>query len=215
MAEKGSWKLYLLIGFVVLFISSFAFFFTSFGMNTMKGMMDSSYNDAPPAERISLPAADKFLTLAFYRGSILMDREGAMEMYREFLGIQTTEDGKDFFDVYNSTKKTPWSGKFEGDRKTGYTGWGILHPRACEAYNEYLQLLAQDASKQRRGEEAIRYHTLFYVIYPKIAKSKGRTPHPKFYVYWEKIDERLIQPARLSNRPKPKPKPAGFEGPAK
>src|SRR6185295_18996483 len=123
MKNRLSWKWKLLIAFIVLLIFSFGFVLSSTGMNTIKGWIDTSYNNCPPEVRVSHPSADGFLTLAWWEGYILGKEKESLNLYREFLGILPGKE-EGFWEHYNSDGEAVWNGKFDCKTKTG---WGILH----------------------------------------------------------------------------------------
>ena len=86
-----------------------------------------------------------------------------------------------------------------------------VHPRAPEAFLNYLELYSEGVSGQFTKDEALRYHKLFYEIYPKVTKKHGK-PHPKFYVYWTKVRDHYILKYRGAVPPTD-PKPPDYEGP--
>lgn len=206
MAGKPlSWKWKITIALVILILIGIGFVFTPWGHSTMKGWVDTSYEKMLPEERQESELADSYLQLAWWTGFICQSSKSAQAMYKDFLGI---EDEDDFFNKYKDYGQMPFKGKF--DLKTR-TGWGILHPRAPEAFLSYLELYSEGQSGQFIKDEAIKYHTLFYEIYPKVTKKYGK-PHPNFYVYWEKIKNNYIIKYRAMP-PNVAPKPPEFRGP--
>lgn len=205
MAGKPlSWKWKLLIAFIVLVLVGIAFVFTPWGHSAMQGWIDKAYNEMPAAERKDSELADSQLQLAFWTGFVCQSSSHSQQMYLDFLGI----DNPDFFRRYHENYKYDWKGKFDGKEKTG---WGILHPRAPEAFLNYLELYSEKQSGQFIKDEAMKYYTLFYEIYPKLTKQYGK-PHPNFYVYWDKIKNYYIMKHR-GVPPQVAPRPKDYPGP--
>ena len=205
-----SWKWKLTIVFVILFFAGMAILFSTWGHKMMKGWIKEAYEQCPAEERVTHSSADWYLLLADFEARACWRDDLGMEMYEEFLAIRPGKNG-DFFKTYQSYGPQ-WNGFF--DKKTK-TGWGIMHERAPEAYYKHLLLYQPRNTMQFTTARAVHYHTLFYKIYPQLAKSKKYLPHPKFYKYWERIRDRLIERrfmppgADITTQPKP----ADFEGP--
>jgi hypothetical protein len=92
-------------------------------------------------------------------------------------------------------------GKFDGRTKTG---WGVLHPRAPEAYAEYVELMDSFRSGQAVDIEARRYVELFDKVYKNLTGE--RTPHRRFFEYWPRVEKMLNvrkfgPPPRLPDEP--------------
>ncbi|MBI3831459.1 MAG: hypothetical protein HY291_18210 [Planctomycetes bacterium] len=202
-----SWKWKLLIALVVLILVGIGFVFTPWGHSTMQNWINKSYDELPPAERADSTLADSQLKLAYWEGNICQASQKAQETYLDFLGLSNPN----FFQRYADTGRMEWSGKFENTGKTPYTGWGIMHPRAPEAFFNYLDLYQEGKSGQFIKDEAAKYYVLFYEMYPKIAKKHGK-PHPQFYVYWDKIKNGFIMKYK-GPMPHVDPKPPEYEGP--
>lgn len=202
-----SWKWKLLIGFVVLVLVGIGFIFTPWGHATMQNWINKGYEELPKAERADSDLANSQLKLAYWAGNICQASGKAQEMYLDFLGL----NNPNFFQKYHDTGMMEWSGKFEGTPKSGYTGWGILHPRGPEAFFNYLDLYQEGKSGQFIKDEAAKYYILFYEIYPKLTKKHGK-PHPKFYVYWEKIKNGFIMKYKGQVQPVA-PRPPEYDPP--
>jgi hypothetical protein len=180
MAGKPmSWKWKLLIAFVVISLFSFGFFLSPPGHRWLEKRIVDRYQALPEAERRESAFADSYLTLAWWRGSICQDSKSAMEMYREFCGLP--KDAKD-----DSVFKTF---KLVGPLVSpdGKTGWGPLHPRAPEAYYNFILFYDVLNSSQFTQERCWEYYRLFYIWH--ITYSPDRKPHPNFNKYWPKIKD--------------------------
>ena len=206
MKNRLGWRWKLVIVFIALFIFSIGFVLSPWGVDCMKGWIDSAYVTCPADQRMDSPAADYFLALAWWQATIRGKEQDGMNLYREFLGILPSNN-QPFWFWYDDEGAPKWSGKFDGQTKKG---WGILHPRACDAYWEYLQVFQPLNSASFTGVEAYRYKILFYDIYSEY--NKDGKPHPKFYRYWNKISQRMIAPAHMQVPPVD-PAPPGYEGP--
>lgn len=206
---KGmSWKWKLLIVFVVLALGVFGFIFTPVGHTVMEGWIRKAYRECPPEQRATHGSADYWLKLAYWEGTICGQDEKARKLYQEFLGILPT-DGKSFFEHYKSNHTPKWTGFFDPKENKQYPGWGFLHPRAPEAYFEYLKLYQGKESSQFTSFEGANYHTLFYEMYPIFTKTQK--VHPKFYVYWDRVANWIDR--KFVEIPPVRPKPADMEGP--
>lgn len=212
MAGKPmSWKWRLTIAGVVLTLVLIATVFTPVGHNLMRGWIRDYYYSLPPAERAESGAADYWLALAFFVGYICQQDQDALEMYREFLGTATTDKG-DFW-VRSYDWQEDWAGFFEYDKnKRTWTGWGMMHPRAPEAFYSYIQLYGPTVSDQFEGREAYHYYDLFHEKYRRYAKDGKWLPHPNFYVFWEKM-KLIIMKNRARTPPIPMTKPEKYPGP--
>jgi hypothetical protein len=209
-SKPWSWKVRIALVIVALFISSIIFLLTPWGFGVMKGHLDQVYDECPANERARHWSADWFLGLAWWEGTICRRFDEAKAMYLEFVGILPTK-GQSFRDTF-ALGRPEWNGKYDGKTKTG---WGPTHPRAPEAYCNYLELDRPYTSAQMTSLDAAFYKILFFDLYAQLTKSPR--PHPKFYVYWERV-ERMIDPrftAALRAYRKPPPKPPDYEGPPK
>jgi hypothetical protein len=197
-----SWKWKLTIGFVALFIFLLIVMFTPWGCQAMRAALDSSFESCPPEERREHWTADWWMRLAFWEGYICGRREVAEGMYLEFIGIAPT--GKTSFqDTYTLQGQTPWAGgKYDSRNKTG---WGVLHPRAPEAYYNYLYLESPFTSSQQIHKLATFYPTLFWTIYCQEARST--TPHQRLYVYWTPTRVKRYFDRRYGGWTEPPPRP--------
>jgi hypothetical protein len=178
--------------------------FSKAGHEYRTQMLDQAYAADPDDP----DTADAFLNWAWFQAHIMWEDKRAMDMYREFLAVLPDEGGTDFYDTYNKYGRYRWTGKWDAKKKKG---WGISHPRACEAFYSYLKLYESNHSKQRTAIEARKYYKLFYELYGMMRRD-GR-PHPKFYVYWQRIVDRYIKPGRMGRIPRPAPRPAAMSGP--
>jgi len=177
MGKPMSWKTKIGLGILAFMFFTFIFVFTPFGQNWMKERIDEAYEATPEADRRTSSEADRYISLAWWRGNILLDDQGAMKMYREFLGI---EEDKDKNSVYTNGKLV--SSKVSPD---GTKGWGPMHPSAPDVYWEYLSHYDKLHSVSKTSNEAWNYYRLFYT-WPMQYTKEGK-PHPKFKKYWNRI----------------------------
>jgi hypothetical protein len=140
--------------------------------------IQKQFEALPEKDRRASDLANQFLLLAEIQ-ELLCDEHGAMQMYREFCGLP--KDSKD-----NSVFET-W--KLTGPLVTtnGQSGWGPLHPRAPEAYFNFLALYEVQNSSQFTQERCWEYYRLFYTW--SIAFSPDHKPHPCFNKYWPKVKD--------------------------
>lgn len=206
--EKLSWKWKITIAIVVLLLVLIGVVFTPVGHNIMRNGIQKTYDETPAKERATSEAADTWLALAFYVGWVCQQSEDSMTMYKQFLGVADNQEG-DFWTRSNDWQEK-WDGFFQGSDRDGYTGWGPLHPRAPEAFYNYMQLYGPTVSDQFEGRMARHYYDLFYTKYGRMTRTWK--PHPKFYVYWDKIK---IMCMKWKGDPPPDvpPRPDGYEGP--
>jgi hypothetical protein len=172
--RKLSWKWKILVVCIIAFFFLLVFILTPWGQDIMRDKIEQYYADTPESERRDSPWADRYVSLAWFRGTILGHTEDSIKMYRKFVGI---EDDSPF---------TTW--KFKGlCSPDGKTGWGPCHPRAPEAYYNYLQLKFSETneSNQYLSEIAWRYYTLLYDM--ASYASPDHKPNPNFNVYWQKV----------------------------
>lgn len=171
-----SWKAKLLIAFVVLVFIGIFYFFSESGAHTFKDKITEAYQEMPADERRTSEWANYFMKLAWWRG-ILGDETMARQMYLEFLGITKDAKGQTVFET----------GKLDGKYVSpdGKTGWGPLHPRAAEAFYEYLVSYEIVNSSQFTSEECKKYYKLLYTWHMRYSPEKK--PHPEFNRYWQKI----------------------------
>lgn len=204
--EPMSWKMRVLIVVAVLFLLLIGFVFTPWGHNTMKGWLDDAYADCPAAERRAHWAADWYINLAWWEATICRRKAEGKAMLREFLGILPS--GPRSFRDEHASGTFQWKGKFDAGARQG---WGILHPRACEAYHLLLEIDRPDTSAQETSLDATFYKTLFWDAYSEFTSSDK--PHPKFYKYWQRVS-RMINPRwTLGGYRAPPASLPGFEGP--
>ena len=202
MAKSTNWKWKAAGIIAALFLFSIAFVFTSSGQNWVKSKIDEAYEALPPEDRRVSPWADRYLSLAWFKGSIAGRDDEAMQMYRDFCGLLPDAHGQDVF----SDPRHKLHGKCSED---GKFGWGPLHPRAPEAFWEYLQTGYPLKSGEVTAKECEKYYDLFYDW--MIRNSPEREPHPLFNKYWMKIREMMSNlnryfPQRiLVGAPKAKP----------
>jgi hypothetical protein len=174
--RKGSWKWKLCLAIVAALIGLMVLAFSSFGQNWARDQVLDGYNQTPEAERRDSAWADRWLALAWWRSTILLDSEGGMEMYREFCGLP--KDRRAPNNVFRDWKLESPLCSPDGDK-----GWGPEHPRAPEAFYNYLVLYDTLESSQFTHAECENYFRLFYtwMLY------KTRKVHPNFSKYWPKI----------------------------
>ena len=215
MAKSLSWKWKLTIVGVVLLIFGMGFVLSSWGCTTMQSWIVKAYDECPPEDRFNHPAADWWLRLAFFEGYICGRKDVANKMYMRFLATLPEEKGKgkrkrkiNFFDRVRQGGRAKFIGFYDQKKKTG---WGIFHPRAPEAFYEYLELNASWVSQQYRAEMGRDYHKLFHDLYPYYKRTRGK-PHPNFYIYWTTIRERYVVKDRRGV-PQTRSKPKGYLGP--
>ena len=200
-----SWKWRLTIVLVILLLVGIGFVLTEWGHGAMENAIQARYDSTPAVERRTMDSADSYLALAWWVGNICQRTKRSTEMYKKFLGIEDDS----IWQKLDSGKR-PWKGYFD---PSDNSGWGIMHPRAPETFYEYIhQYESLGHSGQFIKDEAAKYHLLFHKLYPQIAKSKGK-PHPRFYIYWEKIKDRFIMKHRGMLPTDVLPKPKDFPGP--
>ncbi len=209
MAKPANWKLRAAIAIAVLFLGGIGFVFSSTGFEVMRDKLRQAYQEAPESERSTHWAADYWLDLAWFEGFICGRREIANELYFEFIGIKPT-DGMTFVERYRKTGMAKWNGLMDPDTKNR-NGWGIWHDRAPEAFFNYLELNQSFHSAQSLSAEAEIYHLVFHDLYMRVTRSQR--PHPKFYVWWNKVDTRFYKAWRGAPALRVVPMPAGYEGP--
>lgn len=185
MGKPMSWKWKLTILFVVGIFAGIIFMFSQSGYLYLRGRIVQVYDETPEADRRESPAADQFMNLAWWR-STLMDAPTAMEMYKEFCGYSAGMEP--------ITKTNKLKGLCSPN---GKTGWGPLHPRAPEAYYEYLELMnnASSESGQHIREECFNYYRLFYTW--MIQQGPSHKAHPNFNCYWGKIRKIMDRTGRV------------------
>lgn len=174
--QNLSWKGKLVVLFIVGVMGLIAFVFSPSGQKWMIGSIDRNFQETPENERRDSPLADRYMQLAWWRANILLDSKTAMEMYKEFCGIQ--EDPKTKMRVFESGRLVS-----KYCSPDGKTGWGPLHPRAPEAYCAYLECLEPVTSSQIHVMECYNYYRLFY----NWPLQHGQKIHPYFNAYWPKI----------------------------
>jgi hypothetical protein len=206
---KGlSWKWKLTIAFVALSIFLLILAFTPWGCQVMRNGLERAYENCPAEERREHWSANWWMRLAFWEGFICGRRQVSQRMYLEFIGI--APKGDTFFqDTYLQQGQKKWDGKFY-DPKTK-TGWGVLHPRAPEAYWNYLCLEESFTSGQQIHKLASFYPTLFWTIYGQ--ETRGNSPHPKLYVYWGKTRIPRMLQLKFGGWTQPPPRPASCDPP--
>ena len=181
MGKPLSWKWKISIGVLcfVLFVTGFVF--TPAGHSWMKARVMDSYNELPEGERRASPLADKFMSLAYFRGNICLDSETAMEMYKEFCGYKFRGPSGDEYML-----KAIQTGKLDGlCSPDGKTGWGPVHPRAPEAFYEYITLYSPTHSSQFVKAEVSNYYRLFFTWCRQ--RGPDHKVHPNFMKYWPKL----------------------------
>lgn len=186
--QRLSWKWRLTIVFVIAVIVCMGVIMSDSGQEWMKEKVVASYNELPESERRDSPIADRFLKLAYFRGFICGDTKNAMLMYQEFLGMAPDAKGDDVFKTWKLNGMCSPDGK---------TGWGPAHPRAPEAYMNFLELYEPLNSSQFTSDRCWQYYALLYDW--MIRKGPTGKPNPNFKLYWDKV----VILARKSNRPPP------------
>lgn len=186
MAKPMSWKWKLAIGSVVFILFAMGFVFTEAGHIWMKARIMNAYNELPESERRASPLADKFMSLAYFRGNVTLDSERAIEMYKEFCGYKFRGPSGDEYMF-----KAIQTGKLEGIcSPDGKTGWGPMHIRAPEAFYEYIQLYSPTHSSQFTKSEICNYYRLFFTW----CRTRGdHKVHPNFMKYWPKLRDLAMQ----------------------
>ena len=203
--EPMSWKMRTLIVIAVVFLFGIGFVFTSWGFDTMKGWMDNAYNEAPAAERADHWTADYYLSLAWWEAVVCRRRAEGKSMLLEFLGI--LPDGRESFRDAFLAGHHKWNGKFDPKTKQS---WGILHPRACEAYYLYLETDKPDTSMQETTRDAAFYKVLFFDQYGLFTNGKA---HPQFYKYWARVKQMIDPRFLFPGFQWPPDSLPGYEGP--
>ncbi|HYF51153.1 MAG TPA: hypothetical protein VEJ63_17190 [Planctomycetota bacterium] len=183
MAKPLSWKWKLLIAFVLASLFGFAFVLSPWGHKWMYDRTLQSFNETPENERRDSPLADRFLFLAWWRGAICQDDKSAMEMYREFCGLPKDKKDDSVF--------TKWKLNSPFCSPDGKTGWGPMHPRAPEAYYEFILYHEVDNSWMRTYEQCLNYYRLFYTWCRQYGPDKK--VHPLFNKYWPKIKDLMAK----------------------
>jgi hypothetical protein len=174
--RKLSWKWKILVVCIGLFFFLLVFILTPWGQDTMRDKIEQYYAETPDSEKRDSPWADRYVSLAWFRGTILGQTEDSAKMFRKFLGI---EDASPY-----TTYKL--KGLCSAD---GKIGWGPCHPRSPEAYWYYLdqEFSETNKSNQTLGEIAWQYYTLLYDI--ASYDSPDHKPNPNFNLYWPKVIE--------------------------
>ena len=180
MGKPLSWKWKLTIAFIALFLGLLAFIFSGSGQEWMAGKIVESVQSLPESERRDSPWADRWMLLAWWRANILMDSQGAMDMYREFCGLPKNPLDESVF---------KYPGKLCGPlcSEDGKTGWGPFHKRAPEAYAAFLEIFDEDHSSMATREQALNYYRLFYTW--EVRHASDHKPHPYFNKYWPKMKD--------------------------
>ena len=184
MARKPlSWQWKLVIGFVIAFMVVLAVILSPWGNAWMREKIEQKFSELSPDEQRTSPWADRYMTLAWWNANIRFDDATAMDMYRTFIGFRKEKQGNNF---------TLGFYEFDGlCSKDGKTGWGPLHPRAPEAYWNYIELMSSrtNASAEFVQTEAEAFNRLFY-SWMKVHSPDHRY-HPQFGKYWRKIRQLL------------------------
>jgi len=175
---RMTWKWKLVISLILLFLLLMVLALTPFGHKMAKNWIRDGYNNTPESERRDSAYADWWLRLAWWAGTIRSDTTEAMNMYTEFLGVNSDEKGRDF------TITLKLVGLCSPD---GKTGWGPFHKRAPEAYYTYLEFLEVERSTQRFNGEMMRMYRLFYQWGQIYGEKKI---NPCFKKYWNKLLDR-------------------------
>jgi hypothetical protein len=151
---RMTWKFKILIVFVVGSIVLMAAALTPWGHDAAESWMRSSFESMPEDQRRTSIYADGWLALAWWTGNICQDTKRASRLYLEFCGAAKDEKGRDFMQ-----NKLELIGMCSKD---GMTGWGPYHPRAVEAYFNYLVISETEKSSTFYNEDLFRFYYLFY-----------------------------------------------------
>ena len=73
---------------VIFLLFGTGFIFTPAGHSWMKARVVDAYNETPEGDRRNSNLGDRFLWVAYFRGSITLDSDRAMDMYKEFCGYK-------------------------------------------------------------------------------------------------------------------------------
>ena len=180
MGKKGSWKWKLSVVILIACICLMVMVFSTGGQEWARAKVFEKFQELPPAEQRDSPWADRWLALAWWRSNILMDPEAGMEMYREFCGLPKDRKAQSNNIVYaRGDLDSPLCSK------NGATGWGPMHPRAPEAYYNYLEMVDIADSSQFTHNECENYYRLFYTWMRR--NSPDHKVHPDFNKYWKKV----------------------------
>jgi hypothetical protein len=178
-----SWKWKLTITLVLLALFLTGFLLSDSGYKWMREHIVKQMQELPAAEQRESPLADSFMTLAWFRGSICLDEPNALEMYKDFCGYGYPAKAGNGVAYMEAALQT---GKLQGlCSPKGDTGWGPEHPRAPEAFYQYLEIKRRDSTSQNWKGECSNYYRLFYTWMRYYSKS--RKPHPLFNKYWPAI----------------------------
>ena len=182
MGKPASWKWKLGIASIILVFFAIGYIFTDTGHQWLKAKIIEYNDELPESERFTSPWADRYLTLAWWRGNVCGDEKEAITMYKDFCGISQDKDKNTVFQT----------GKLSGlCSEDGKKGWGPLHPSAPDAYWAYIQLFEVTNSSQYTNLECYKYYQLFYDW--TITNSPDHKPHPKFNKYWTKMRDRIAK----------------------
>ncbi|MCZ7648739.1 MAG: hypothetical protein M5U26_26360 [Planctomycetota bacterium] len=206
---KPNWKLRIAGLIAVLFLLMVGFTFSQSGCDMARDHLRQVYKETPPEQRALHWSADYWLKLAWWEGFICGRREVANELWFEFLAIQPT-DNVPFEQRLRETGMAKWNGMMDADTKNK-TGWSIWHERSPETFYNYLELNSNYNSEQSISELSRLYHILFYEQYMRM--TRGTRPHPKFYVFWDRVRDRYVMKWRGATPLQVLPKPADMEGP--
>ena len=185
-----TWKWKLAIAVIALVLFLMGWLLSKSGNDWLKDKIVERMEALPTSEQRDSAWADCYLKLAWWSCNIRRDADDAMEMYKRFCGVGKDDKGHDPFDQAGGIAKL--IGICSPD---GKTGWGPMHPRAPEAYWDYMEIYdtMTSASEQFVQQAAFKYYRLFYTW--MISHTPEHRPHPRFNVYWGKIRERLARRA--------------------
>lgn len=175
---RMSWKWKLVLCFILGFLIMMVLALTPFGHKLAKNHIRSAFENMPAEERRTSAYADWWLRLAWWAGAIRSDPNEAADMYLEFVGAKKDSKGRDFTVTLKLTGLCSEDGK---------TGWGPFHPRAVEAYHDYLDFMEPEKTTQFYNGEMFRMYRLFYQWSALYGEKKI---HPCFKVHWKKILDR-------------------------
>jgi hypothetical protein len=182
MGKPLSWKWKITIGLVLFVLFGTGFIFTPAGHSWMKSRVMDAYNEMPEGERRNSNLGDRYLWVADFRGTICLDSETAIEMYKEFCGYKFPRAGNGEEYMMRALQTGKLDGLCSPDGKTGF---GPLHPRAPEAFYEYILLYNPTHSSQFTKAEISNYYRLFFTW----CRQRGpeHKVHPMFMKYWPKL----------------------------
>jgi hypothetical protein len=177
MGKPLSWKWKLTIGIIAALVLGMVTVMTPAGQDYLISGIDEALSTMPESEKRESELADRYLLLCWWRANVMLDSKTAMTMYKDFLGINKDEKGRDVF----------LNGKLISKYVSpdGKTGWGPMHPRAAEAFYAYLECYQSGTSSQLHAMECYKYYQLLYNWMERF--SPDHKVHPNFNQFWPKI----------------------------